>query len=128
MPDLAKLAAAVAERAASAYVLTVSDEGSAHATYSPVRWESGRFVAEVGKRTARNARARPRVSLLFPVRSPDDYSLIVDGAATVDLERLTLVVIPSRAILHRHGPGSQPGAVCSDDCLVLLAATASSSA
>ena len=118
--EIGKLTALLADRAPAAYVLTVTDNGRPHATYAPVRWVSGHLLADVGKQTARNARARPAISLLFPVRAPDDYTLIVDGTATVDLERLVIDVAPIRAVLHRHGTSSNPNSVCSDDCVPVL--------
>src|SRR5262249_59698361 len=80
---LEKLRAASEERGAGAYVLTVSDDGRPHAVHAAVRWEGAALAAEVGRRSATNAQARPGVSLLFPVRSEGDYSLIVDGTAVV---------------------------------------------
>jgi len=114
------LAAVLKERNAGAYVLTVTTDGRPHATYSPVRWQDERFVAEVGKQTARNAEARPLVTLLFPVRSPGDYSLIIDGTATVEPERGCLVVTPTRAVLHRAGTPSDASSACGADCVVLF--------
>ena len=118
-----KLAAALKERGDGAYVLSVTEEGRPHATYSRVRWQAGCLVAEVGKQTARSAEARPLVTLLFPVRSPEDYSLIVDGTAIVELER-RLVVTPTRAVLHRPGTPSQPTSTCGADCIPLFPETA----
>ena len=76
---LERLRAAIDERGGTAYVLTVSAEATPHAVHGRVRWEGDALAMEVGKRTAANAAARPAVSLLYPVRSADDYSLIVDG-------------------------------------------------
>ena len=45
--------------------------------------DEDRLAIEAGKRTVANAAARPNVSLLAP--GPDgDYSLIIDGTATVE--------------------------------------------
>jgi hypothetical protein len=47
------------------------------------RVDEDRLAIEAGKRTVANAAARPNVSLLAP--GPDgDYSLIIDGTATVE--------------------------------------------
>ncbi len=43
----------------------------------------GTLIVDVGRRSAANKAARPAVSLLYPVRTDDDYSLIVDGTAAV---------------------------------------------
>jgi hypothetical protein len=43
------------------------------------------------------------VSLLWPPSRPDDYSLIVDGRASVDGS--TVQIVPERAVRHRPAPG-----------------------
>jgi hypothetical protein len=112
----------VAERGSGAYVLTVSPDGRPHAVYLDVRWQDGQLVADVGGSTARNAKARPDVSLLFPVRHAGDYSFFVDGRATVessgDINRMT--VTPTRAVFHRHGPAPDPASSCAADCVPVL--------
>ena len=119
---LDRLQAAVAERGPGAYVLTVSSDGRPHAVYLSVAWDAGRLVAEVGNSTAANAKARPEISLLFPVRSAGDYSFFVDGHAVVESRDGVhrLLVTPSRAVFHRHGPAPDPASSCSADCLPVL--------
>jgi hypothetical protein len=114
-----RLRAAVEERGSSAYLLTVKDDGSPQAVHSPLHWDDDVLVADVGKRSAGNAAARPAVSLLFPARQDDDYSLIVDGTAvvTAGAAGAQVRVTPSWAVLHRPGPAPAPGASCSDDCV-----------
>lgn len=112
------LRAAIAERGPRAYVLTVSDDVRPHAVHGAVSWDGDRLAIDVGARTARNAAARPAVSLLFPVRSAEDYSLIVDGTATVSDRRL--VITPTWAVLHRHATTPDPGAACEADCVPML--------
>lgn len=118
------LRAALQERGGGAYLLTVSDDGRPHAVHVPTQWEGDALAAEVGKRTAANAAARPAVSLVYPLRNPDDYSLIVDGTASVggdDGRRV--VVAPTKAVLHRPAAIPDPTADCSADCVPLLRAT-----
>jgi len=116
------LRAALAERAGTAYVLTVSEDGRPHAVHAPVRWEGDALAAQVGRRSAANASARPSVSLLYPVRSDGDYSLIVDGTATVT--STALLVTPVNAVLHRPAAASAPArAGCDADCVPLLSPT-----
>jgi hypothetical protein len=121
---LERLRAALAERGASAYVLTVSDDGSPHAVHAPVRWEGDALAADVGRRSAANATARPSVSLLYPVRAADDYSLIVDGAAAVTATANggRVLVTPRRAVLHRPAPAAADATAsgCAADCVPLL--------
>ena len=118
---LERLRAAIDERGDGAYVLTVSDDGRPHAIHAPVRWDGNGLVAAVGRRSASNAAARPAVSLLYPVRSDDDYSLIVDGTATVTGEgERALRITPTWAVLHRPAPSSQPEtSACGADCVPL---------
>jgi Pyridoxamine 5'-phosphate oxidase len=120
---LNRLRKAVSERPSAAYVLTTSDDGYPHSVYLPVEWERDGIIAEVGARTASNATARPRVSVLYPVRSENDYSLIVDGTAVIEpaagVNRLR--VTPTRAVFHRPGPPADPTSSCTADCVRILA-------
>ncbi len=119
---LGKLKTAVGERGSGAYVLTVSDDGYPHSVHADVGWDGNELVADIGTRTAANARARPRVSLLFPVQSEGDYSLIVDGTALVDAADRgpRLRVAPTRAVFHRAGPPVDPTSTCGSDCRPVL--------
>ena len=124
---LDRLRAAIAERGAAAYVLTVSDDGRPHAVHAPIVWRGEVLAVDVGRRSAANATARPSVSLLFPVRGADDYSLIVDGAAAVesDGDVRQLLVTPTKAVLHRPAPAPDPSASpCGADCVPVFSATA----
>jgi len=114
------LRAALAERPPAAYLLTVSEDGRPHAVHVPVVWYGDRLAADVGKRTASNAAARPAVSLLYPLRRDDDYSLIVDGTAEVGGQRV--LVTPIKAILHRPAVAPDPASACAADCVPLLKA------
>jgi len=119
------LRAATDERGPGAYVLTVSDDGRPHAVHASWRWEGDALAADVGQRTAANATARPAVSLLYPARSDRDYSLIVDGVATVAVgEAPRLRITPTTAVLHRPAPAPAPAASsCGADCVPLAAPT-----
>ena len=75
-------------------------------------WDDDRLVAGAGRSTSANATARPLVSMLWPPYEPDGYSLIVDGEASLDGDRLLLA--PGRAVLHR--PKAGPGM----DCVTVL--------
>jgi hypothetical protein len=118
---MTELQAAVRERGSHAYIITVTADGAPHAVYVPVRWDRGQLVADVGARTAANAAARARVSLLYPVRTDGDYSLIVDGAAVVEPgdDGSRVRVTPSKIVLHREGPSPDPGSTCGADCVPL---------
>ena len=122
--DLSKLEAVVSERGPGAYVMTVTIDGRPHVTYAPVRWVGDRLTAEVGGQTARNAQARPTITVLFPVRTPDDYSLIVDGSATIEAGGHLLSLTPTRAVLHRPGVPADQTSSCGADCVPVLTAGA----
>jgi hypothetical protein len=115
------LRALVTERGPGVYLVTVSAQGGPHTVYTTARWEGGAIVAEAGTTTAANAAARPLVSLLFPVRADGDYSLIVDGLATLDAVEpgARLRVSPTKAVLHRQGPSPDPTSSCGADCVPL---------
>jgi len=118
-----RLRAAVEERGQRAYVLTVSDDGRPHAVHERVQWEGDVLAAEVGRRSAANATARPSVSLLFPARHDGDYSLIVDGTAALASHGggQRLLVTPTRAVLHRQAAVPAPAtSACEADCVVLV--------
>jgi hypothetical protein len=115
---LDRLRDAIRERGGHAYVLTVCDDMRPHAVHAPVRWQGDLLAAEVGRRSAANATARPPVSLLYPLRTPDDYSLILDGTAAV--EGGLLLITPARAVLHRPARKPDPQSTCGADCVPLL--------
>lgn len=119
-----RLRAAIAERPAAAYVLTVSVDGHPHAVHAAIAWDRDALAASVGHGTASNAVQRPdAVAIVFPLRSPDDYSLIVDGTAAVDTSgaRPLLRIAPTKAVLHRPAAvPSAPASACADDCVPLL--------
>ena len=105
--ELERLHEEVARFGATPYLLTVSDDGRPHATSVRVGWADGALVAGVGRRSAANVAERPDVSLLWPPVEDGGFSLIVDGSATAEGERVR--VVPARAVLHRQradGPGS----------------------
>lgn len=81
------------------YLVTVRDDGRAQSLAVPTQLVDGRVVATVGQRAAENATARPNVTLLFPGSTGSDFSLIVDGDAAVDGDRL--LVTPTWAVMHR---------------------------
>ena len=117
-----RLRAEIEARGWHAYLVTVSDDGSPHAVHVRVRWDDGALVADVGRRTAANAAARPLVSLLLPVRTEGDYSLIVDGTATPGDEdgAPRVRVTPSKAVLHRPAVEPDPTSSCAADCVPIL--------
>lgn len=111
-----------AERYPFAYFLTVGDDGRSHAVAVQPNWtDAGTLlIGSLGRRTSANATARPNVSLVFPPASIDDYSLIVDGDASVDANTITFA--PTNAVLHRPAPASADPTTdapssCGSDCI-----------
>jgi hypothetical protein len=100
------------------YLLTVGDDQRAHATAVTVEWQDDELVMSVGARSARNATARPEVSLLWPPFEPGGYSLISDGAVR-DAGDEQLAFAPTRAVLHRPAVGPPPREGCTADCVPL---------
>lgn len=85
------------------YLLTVSAEATPRATSVTVHWEGNQLLAGVGRRSVANLQANDSVALLWPPPKPDDYSLIVDGWASLQEgpRGAWLVAIqPKSAILH----------------------------
>jgi hypothetical protein len=107
------------------YLLTVGDDQRAHATAVTVEWQDDELVMSVGARSARNATARPEVSLLWPPFEPGGYSLISDGVVRAagdkrrDVGDKRLAFAPTRAVLHRPAVGPPPREGCTADCVPL---------
>ena len=112
---LDELAAQIDVFGTTPYLLTVSDDGRAHAVSVAVVWSDGGLACTVGKRSAANAASRSNVSLLWPPHEPDGYSLIVDGDAAGDDGAVT--VRPTKAVLHRSAAAPDPSSACSSDCV-----------
>jgi hypothetical protein len=85
------------------YLVTVRDDGRAQSLAVPTRLEGGALVATVGRGTAANATACPDVTMHFPGASGAEFSLVVDGEASVHGDRLA--VTPTWAVLHRPALG-----------------------
>lgn len=131
---LAELQAALGQRAGPVYLLTVSDDGRPHCVAVATDWQGGELVVHTGGTSARNAAARPQVTLLVPPVLPApnegdsdsdsddhrDYSLIVDGdiltASGPDGGAAPVVRMrPTHAVLHR--PASTAGGGRAHDCV-----------
>lgn len=102
-----ELAEAAADHGLAAYVLTVGDDGRPRVIHVAVDVTAdGAITAVVGRGAAANASARPDVCVLWPPAA-DGYSLIADGAATVEAEPgpETLITIKvTSAVRHRPAP------------------------
>lgn len=103
-----------------AYLLTTRAGAAPHAVAVTAVMDGGELVvAATGQRTRANALQAPAVSLVWPPSSPQAYSLIIDGLASVTGESIRIA--PSRAVLHRPAPSPRPAPSggCGSDCLPL---------
>ncbi|MEO7122587.1 MAG: hypothetical protein ABI400_05630 [Lacisediminihabitans sp.] len=114
--DMQVLAKTVAEYG-FAYLITIADGDRIHTSaVQPTLAGDDLYVPTPSSRVQKNTGQRPKVSLVWPPREPDGYSLIVDGAAQLEGENLR--VVPSRAILHRPEAIAPPdGDSCVADCI-----------
>ncbi|MGE3326286.1 MAG: pyridoxamine 5'-phosphate oxidase family protein [Acidimicrobiia bacterium] len=123
--DTTKLAAELDRYGLAPYLLSVTPNATAHCVHVAVTFDaaSGSFTCDAGNRTRANITANAAVSLLFVAFEPDGYSLIVDGAGSVDNDAGTVTVAPTKAVLHRPAPASADGttdpASCGSDCVPL---------
>ncbi|WP_165825593.1 pyridoxamine 5'-phosphate oxidase family protein [Actinomycetospora cinnamomea] len=126
--ELAATLAAAVPVGASAYLLTVAPDGRPHATPTTavVRGASSVVVSGLGRRTRANVEAGSTVAVLWSPPDSDDHTLIVDGTAVVHDD--TLVVRPTRAVLHRQAPerpaaaGPVADGACTADCVEIALA------
>lgn len=89
---------------AAAYVVTVGADGRAHVVPArPTLADGAVLITGVGSRTRRSLAAGNVVTVLWSPADADGYTLIVDGSGEVSDD--TLVVRPTRAVLHRSGSG-----------------------
>jgi hypothetical protein len=110
------------------YLLTVGRDGRPHSVGVGVRWEDDLLVTAPGNSTVANAGARPLVALLWPPVEPGGYSLIVDAevvSAVASGEGGNSVVLkPTKAVLHRPAEDLAPGASlrpgCTSDCMPIF--------
>jgi hypothetical protein len=87
------------ERYPWALLVTVGDDQRPRVLAVPTRYGDGAFAIDAGRSARANATARPDVTLVFPPASGAEYSLIVDGRATVCDDAIS--VEPTWAVLHR---------------------------
>jgi hypothetical protein len=85
------------------YLVTVRDDLRAQSLAVPTEWVDGTLHMTAGAGTRANATARPEITMVFPSPMPGDYSLIVDGTATVVGD--SVQVVPTWAVLHRPALG-----------------------
>jgi hypothetical protein len=99
----------ISSRGDAAFAVTVG-EGGPHVVSLRVAWDGDALVGAAGNRTAANVASRAAITLLWPSARFEEFSLLVDGTATVDGERLR--VSPERAVLHRSAEAAGDGPSC----------------
>ncbi|HVM52724.1 MAG TPA: pyridoxamine 5'-phosphate oxidase family protein [Acidimicrobiales bacterium] len=107
--SLDQLREEIGRRGDTAFAVTVGDDGP-HVVSLRLSWDGDVLVGGAGTRTATNVEARPAVTLLWPSAAFADFSLLVDGTATVVDGRLH--VTPERAVLHRSAEAAGDGPSC----------------
>ena len=124
--DVADLARALQDFGAG-YLLTVGESGAVKVvTVEPTVADGVLLVAGPGGGTLANLARSATVTLAFPPPQPRGFTLLVDGAASVDGDDVR--VTPTGAVLHRpraHADGPPPpgdaagdaaGDACGHDC------------
>ena len=104
----ADLASQVAAHGASAQLVTVNPQGRPHVVAVSVATAGDALAVAAGSTTRANIGVHPGVTLLWAPPPGGEYTLVVDGDATSDGERVT--IRPSSALLHRvaHATGDGP--------------------
>ncbi|MDT5283980.1 MAG: hypothetical protein QOJ20_5175 [Mycobacterium sp.] len=119
--DLDQLAGALADFT-FAYLVTVGDDYHPHTVaVEPVLVDGVIDVGPVGGGTRKNLAQHDGVTLVWPPREPEGYTLIVDGRGQPTDADTALKVVPSRAVLHRKAAPDSPSAAtgCLHDCVPL---------
>lgn len=109
-----------------AYLITVTDDYRVRTVEVTPIFDQHIFkVRPVGEHTRANLSRHGSATLVWPPRTPGDYSLIVDvevappvDGATSDSARL----VPARALLHRPIAAESPTSECGGDlydCVIL---------
>ncbi|MGV0624356.1 hypothetical protein [Mycolicibacter minnesotensis] len=110
--DLARLAEVLADYR-FAYLVTVGDDFRVRSTTVTPIFDGARLdVGPVGPHGRANLAARAGVTLIWPARTVNEYSLIVDGRAELpDDPAGPVLVTPDKALLHRpvfEADGARP--------------------
>jgi hypothetical protein len=81
------------------FLVTVGESGRARMLSVRTSFADGRLTVDAGSGTRTNVARQPDVTMVFPPADGREFSLIVDGHATVAGEQV--VVTPANAVLHR---------------------------
>lgn len=118
-PSLAAVRAEAERLGTVPYLLTAGADGRPHAIAVSVTWREAALAVSAGRRSLANVTARPLVSVMWPAPDAAAYGLFVDGAGEVHGD--TVLIAPSRAVLHRSGAPATPSpSGCGSDCVPLF--------
>lgn len=94
-----------------AYLITIADGDRIHTSVvHPTVGVESLTMAAPSSRVQANTKQRPKVSLVWPPREPNGYSLIVDGVAELDDSTLRVVCHPRNpASTRNHRCAGWPG-------------------
>jgi hypothetical protein len=118
-----KLRDEIAHYSTDPHLLSIGDDGRAHAVAVRISWDGDRLLISAGKSSLANVAARRLVSVLWVPSMAGGYSLIVDGEGVVrgSGNDAHIVVGITRAVLHRPGaPATPTGGACGSDCRPLF--------
>ena len=113
--EVDQIAAEMDRYGASAFVVTVRDDGTPHIAHVTFGAADGVLTCPASRTAALNVAERPSMSVLWPPFEDSGYSMIVDGEASVDGEVMSIA--PTNGVLHR--PAARPEGTngdCSSDC------------
>lgn len=108
----------VAEFGRTPFLVTVGADGRAHVVSVRADVDAANLRVSAGRTSRANAGTNPSVTLLWPAPAGGPYSLIVDGEVDrVDDPEESLLIVPTRAVLHRVADASTdlPSCVAVED-------------
>jgi hypothetical protein len=109
---LQELASRVEEFGPHPFLVTTAPDRRPHVVSVTVRFDGARFSFPAGRTSRSNVAANEGLTLLWQaVGGP--YALIVDGTGDVDGDAETVMVTPTRAVLHRlaDAPADLPSCI-----------------
>ncbi len=108
--EVEKLGEEIKRFGQQAYLLSVSDDSTAHIAHLTFSFTDGELRCGASRTAAANISARPRVSVLWPPFEAGGYSMIVDGDCQVSKGTAAddgdeLAIRPVTGVLHRPAAG-----------------------
>lgn len=86
-----------------AYLMSVGDDERAHVVAVNTRLAGDTLIlSNTGRRARGNVGARPSVTLVWPPTDPTEFSLIVDGVASLLEDEIAIAF--TSGVLHRPAP------------------------